>query len=499
MRFLGFVFLILSQLWLCQPAPLKESTSAGYPVKYVVVLMMENRSFDHFLGFLKRNISAIDGLNGNETQPYNTSDPNSKVIKVNENGFDTGPDDPCHSFNCITEQVYGYAKPVNQTATPKMNGFVQNAVEQGHTDYNPISEFNETKLPILSTLAEQFVVFDHWFCSAPTPTNPNRAYVMSGTSNGYTDNSVPTNGWPQQTHFEQVALEGKSWRIYYSDDPWAATYFHNLREPQNLQYIIPIENLWRDITNGNMSDYTFIEPRMSTSPNGPSNWQHPDDSVREGEALYKQLYETLRSSPIWNEMVLVITYDEHGGFYDHVPPPQTGVPSPDNVVSPEGFKFDRLGVRIPTLVISPWVAKGLVVHEPSGAAAPTPTSQYDSTSIIASVNRILGIKPPQNPRVTWAGTWDYLLLNMTTPRTDCPMKLPNIAPAEPEEYERMRKRKITDHEEMSIKVLCEMNKRGPDCGQGITKSEDMYPFVTSEWEYYRYHAHELFYGKALKE
>jgi hypothetical protein len=213
-----------------------------------------------------RDVPSINGLTGKETNPYNTSDPNSKVEQVNENGFDTGPDDPCHSFDCITEQVYGYKKPVNETATPKMNGFVQVSVERGETPYNPMSDFNSSKLPILYTLAQEFAVFDKWFCSAPTPTNPNRAYVMSGTSAGWTTNDIPSDGWPQQTHFEQLTAAGKSWRIYYSDDPWAALYFHNLRLPENLPYILPIEQFWVDLANNDLADYVFLEPLCQLVP-----------------------------------------------------------------------------------------------------------------------------------------------------------------------------------------------------------------------------------------
>jgi len=231
---------------------------------------------------------------------------------------------------------------------------------------------------------------------------------------------------------------------------------------------------------------------MATSPNGPSNWQHPDDSVRQGEALYKQVYEGLRASTLWNELALIITYDEHGGFFDHVAPPQNGVPSPDGIKSPEGFNFDRLGVRIPTVVISPWINQGTLIHTPTGVQAPTPTSQFDATSIISTVNKIFGIRPPQTTnRTVWAGTFDDLFLQRTTARTDCPTTLPDIAPPTEEELRRQKNRKLTDHEETSIQVLCGMNKRPAGCGSEVKVSGDMYEFVTREWNYYRQHVHEL--------
>jgi len=244
--------------------------------------------------------------------------------------------------------------------------------------------------------------------------------------------------------------------------------------------------------NNNLADYIFLQPRMATSVNGPSNWQHPDDSVRQGEALYKQVYEGVRASTLWNELALVITYDEHGGFYDHVPPPQDHVPNPDGIKSSEGFDFDRLGVRIPTVVISPWINKGLLIHQPTGVQAPTPYSQFDATSIIATVNKIFAINPPKTTnRTKWAGTFDDLFLQRTTARTDCPMTLPNIAPPTEEELARQRGRGLTDHEEESIQILCEMNRRPAGCGSDIKVSGQMFDFVTQEYAYYRDHVHEL--------
>jgi len=381
---------------------------------------------------------------------------------------------------------------VNVTAAPKMNGFVQVSVEGKETPDNPMSMFNSSKLPILYTLAQEFALFDKWFCSVPTCTNPNRAYVMSGTSAGQLTNTIPPNGYTQQTHFEQVAQGGKTWRIYYSDDPWGANFFNSLRQPDNLKYVLPIEQFWVDLENNDLADYIFLQPRMATSPSGPSNWQHPDDSVRQGEALYKQVYEGLRASAHWNELAFIITYDEHGGFYDHVPPPQDNVPTPDGVKSPEGFNFDRLGVRIPTVVISPWINKGLLLHEPKGAQAPTPSSQFEATSIISTINKIFGLRPANTTaRTTWAGTFDDLFLQRTSPRTDCPTKLPDIAPPTKEDLERQMARRLSDHEEDSIKILCQMNRRPAGCGSTIKKSGDMYEFVMQEYEYYREHVKEL--------
>ncbi|KAM0889860.1 hypothetical protein ACQ4PT_027440 [Festuca glaucescens] len=138
----------------------------------------------------------------------------------------------------------------------------------------------------------------------------------------------------------------------------------------------------------------------------------------------KEIYETLRASPQWNETLMIITYDEHGGFFDHVPTPVDGVPSPDDIVgsAPYNFMFNRLGVRVPTIMISPWIEKGTVVHGPNGS--PTPTSQYEHSSIPATVKKLFNL--PQDfltKRDAWAGTFEGVVQTRTEPRTDCPEQL----------------------------------------------------------------------------
>lgn len=153
--------------------------------------------------------------------------------------------------------------------------------------------------------------------------------------------------------------------------------FAGLRTPDALARVQEMPSFFDDLANGTLPRYSFIQPRMASSVTGPSNWQHPDNSVEAGEALLASVYAALRASPYWEQSALIITYDEHGGFRDHLPTPTEGVPSPDGVVSWNGFGFDRLGVRIPTVIVSPWVPRGTVVNLPSAEQAPTPTSQWE--------------------------------------------------------------------------------------------------------------------------
>lgn len=134
---------------------------------------------------------------------------------------------------------------------------------------------------------------------------------------------------------------------------------------------------------------------------GPPTWQHPDALITEGERLIKSIYEALRKSIVWESLAFIITYDEHGGFYDHVAPPQTGVPSPDGIPASNGFQFDRLGIRIPTVLVSPWVAKQSVIHKPTSGGP-----HFDATAMIATSNKIFGIEGHLHARDAWVGTFE---------------------------------------------------------------------------------------------
>jgi len=469
---------------LCVLVLLVASTSAR--IKNVVVLMEENRSFDHMLGFLNAVDPRINGLNGKETNPRNTSDPAAGSVSVNQNGYDVGPDDPCHGHSCTTEQIYGYAKPENVTATPKMDGFVQNAVEIKHTDYNVMSMFNHTSVPIISTLALEFANFDRMFCSYPGPTYPNRQFVHSATAHGEVDDEVPTGGFPQTTIYERFRDSGLDWSVYYEGDNgmvWAI-FMSYLRSDEAKPHLKTMDQFYAEAKAGTLPTYAFIEPRVSTnkSSHDPSyglpNHQHPDASVREGERLMKNVYEAVRAGPQWNESALIITYDEHGGFYDHVTPPQVGVPNPDGIKSKVGFNYDRLGIRIPTIVISPWVEKNTLVSGPLAPQMPTSTSEYELSSIPATMIKMFGLKGGfLTKRDAWAATFENLFEARDEPRTDCPMTLPDVPPPAASEYERQGALPLNSHQTGQIEMLCEMNGLPRSCGSHITRGDQVAEFT----------------------
>jgi phospholipase C len=413
------------------------------------------------LGWLHQDNPEIIGLDGTQCNHYEPRNTSSPQVCVSKNGYDVGPDDPDHSLNGTTQEIFGWEfPPYDPARTPDMSGFVANALYNRHNVSNVMAMFtkDENSAPIINTLATEFMVADQWFCSVPGPTDPNRGFAMSGTSNGMVTNFNGTL-WSQQSIFDFLAKHNHSFGAYYQDDPWAIMYYEDMQTAPNVNHVHDIDDFFPHAASGNLSEFVWLQPRM-TSHKGPPTWQHPDASVREGERLYKSVYEALRKSPVWNETAFVITYDEHGGFYDSVGPPQKGIPNP-GPVSPDGFAFDRLGVRIPTVIISPWVPKGSILHQPK--QRPTPTSQFDGTSVIATARKIFGITDSLTSRDAWAGTFEDVFETLDEPRTDCPMTLPDLPPVSIADLQRQHALPLNDHMQVQVEYYCKFNGHGDDC------------------------------------
>eukprot|EP00252_Welwitschia_mirabilis_P019677 TRINITY_DN461_c0_g2_i2.p1 TRINITY_DN461_c0_g2~~TRINITY_DN461_c0_g2_i2.p1 ORF type:complete len:363 (+),score=5.19 TRINITY_DN461_c0_g2_i2:340-1428(+) len=347
--------LLLLQMW--------NRGNCGFtgPIKTIVVLVMENRSFDHMLGWMKKLNPEIDGVTGRESNPVSTIDPSSGTVYFKDEAEYVDPD-PGHSFQAIREQVFGS----NDTSTnpPPMNGFAQQANNQGGESMTQavMNGFRPEAVAVYSALVSEFAVFDRWFAAVPGSTQPNRLYVHSATSHGATGNiaKLLAKGYPQKTIFDCLHDSGLSFGIYYQNIP-ATLFYRNLRKLKYIRKFHSYDLSFKsDATKGKLPNYVVVEQRYTDSKVAPANDDHPSHDVAEGQKFVKEVYEILRSSPQWNETLFVITYDEHGGFFDHVPTPVEGVPSPDDISgpAPDSFNFDRLGVRVPTIMISPWIEKG---------------------------------------------------------------------------------------------------------------------------------------------
>jgi phospholipase C len=255
--------------------------------------------------------------------------------------------------------------------------------------------FTAEQLPVLSALAGAFGVCDQWHASAPCQTWPNRFFAHTGTSLGYVNNGDFPIPFPAPSIFGRLSQFDRSWRVYFHDVPqsimledvWYRAFLHYRTFGQFLA----------DARCGDLPSYSFIEPRyFSDLGAGIPNDQHPPHNVAVGEKLTADVYKAVRGSPCWKTCLLVITYDEHGGCYDHVPPPPAL--SPDGH-GPAGFPFDAYGVRVPAVIISPYMPKGSVVRPaPAGAAGDAPPYPFDHTSIIATVRKLFALGGPLTDR-----------------------------------------------------------------------------------------------------
>lgn len=387
---------------------------------------MENRSFDHVLGWLKATRPEIDGLTGKESNLVSVSDPDSDEIFVSNDALFVDSD-PGHSFQAIREQIFGSD---NCSANPApMNGFAQQAENMTEgMSRTVMSGFEPGVLPVYTELANEFAVFDRWFASVPASTQPNRFYVHSATSHGAMSNVRKDliHGFPQRTIFDSLDENDLTFGVYYQNIP-ASLFFKSLRK---LKHVTKFHNYGLKFKShaklGKLPNYVVVEQRYFDVELSPANDDHPSHDVAKGQRFVKEVYEILRSSPQWNELALLITYDEHGGFYDHVPTPVSGVPNPDGIIGPDPFYFgfDRLGVRVPTILISPWIDRGTVIHEPMG---PTPQSQFEHSSIPATVKKLFNLQSNfLTKRDAWAGTFENYFYLRDSPRTDCPVTLPEV-------------------------------------------------------------------------
>lgn len=391
---------------------------------------MENRSFDHMLGWMKRLNPIINGVTGSESNRVTVSDPNNspqEVIFFNDTSHYVVEPDPGHSFQAIREQTFGSDEARPGPAT--MGGFAQQAYEvNGSIEMarHVMNGFRPEMVPVYEALVREFAVFDRWFASVPASTQPNRLFVHSATSAGATSNipALLAKGYPQRTIFENLEKDGISFGIYYQNIP-ATLFYRNLRKLKYITKFLPYGVFFKKhAKEGKLPGYVVVEQRYTDTKADPANDDHPSHDVYQGQMFVKEVYETLRASPQWNQTLFVITYDEHGGFYDHVPTPVSGVPSPDGIVGPDPFKFefDRLGVRVPTIVVSPWIEKGSVVHKATG---PYPESEYEHSSIPATLKKLFNLSSPfLTNRDAWAGTFESIVQTRTEPRTDCPVQLP---------------------------------------------------------------------------
>jgi phospholipase C len=396
-------------------------------LRHVVVLMLENRSFDHMLGALKAQHPKIDGLTGNEINLDSTGEP----VKVSPNAEFRGQllPDPHHDFASVDMQIFDGAKGPARVAT--MGGFVHAFHTQQpnvaksrsimfHFDVDP-----PNNLPVLHKLATEFAVFNRWFASIPGPTLCNRAFAHYGSSFGNVGMNLFYEHTRYKSIYQRLLDNGRTAKVYYFDQTSSTLEVVNLLQNQ-AQLFGTYPDFLAACDADALPDYSFIEPNykdhMSQDGSGKllATDQHPDNDVRAGENFIADIYNRIRlNDKLWPKTALLVVYDEHGGIYDHVPPPALDPAHVDpNDRAPatatgtgEPFLFDRLGVRVPAILISPWVEQGSVINE-----------TFEHASIPGTITNWLlpGFDPAQRS-VREAGANTFLShLSLDKMRNDCP-------------------------------------------------------------------------------
>jgi phospholipase C len=409
--------------------------SVAGPIEHVVVLMMENRSFDHIFGYRH----GIDGLKGSEFNLLNPAKPesDSNPAYYVSNGAPyavLAGEGPGHSLNAANVQLCNNKNGPDDSNPATNNGFVSNyQTELVYADKvkNPTPEilrvvmesFAPNRLPSINALADAFCICDNWYSEVPGPTQPNRLYMHAATSFGFALN-VWTQIFDGPTVYNRLQDAGYTWGTYYFDDNDLAEFSQINKQTENFK--LYEDSFASDVKAGALPNYTFIEPRFVNSQDEMANSQHAPQDARYGDNFIADVYETLRSNEeLWSKTVLIVIYDEHGGFYEHIIPPSQDIPNPDGINSPPPgnkisyaptFDFNRLGFRVPLVIASPWVKAGRV-----------DSTRYQHTSILATVKKMFGWDDFLTKRDASANTFEHLFSELDAPRSDTPQKLPRAA------------------------------------------------------------------------
>lgn len=459
---------------------------------HVVVLMGENRSFDNLLGWLytPENLPAGETFDGLAFGDYANVSPTGERITAH---VYTGPTDelmgrpnpdPGEEFPHVNTQLFGTVLPADNATrqigemdapynapppgtAPTMEGFVAdywNNFERLRDGRKPSADevrhimggFSPEQLPVLSTLAREFAVFDAWFSAVPSQTYCNRSFFHASTSHGYVTNKIGggyekwLNAPKTPTIFNRLEEAGISWKIYFDEMQLVSLtgvmHAPVLEEHWRSEHFVHMSQFYEDARTGNLPAYSFIEPRMvynhndfhppfgvyrSSVVDGKPVIDSAVSDVRAGEKLVARVYDAVRLSATpggSNAMntLLLITFDEHGGTYDHVAPPAATPPEADEPAGEMGFMFDRLGPRVPAIAVSAYTRAGTIIHD-----------EMHHGAVIATLTRLHGLRPLTRRDDTARDL--FSIVNLAQPRQpdSWPIVHPMYVPPNPHEDEQL--------------------------------------------------------------
>jgi phospholipase C len=443
----------------------------SHALDHVVVIMFENRSFDNLLGRLYEpgEVASFEGVAGLDLSnpvpdwavdagttprlvPYGTAtnmntpspDPGEEYPHVNTQLF--GLIDPPSNRGMVIQHIASpYNAPADPGQRPTMNGFVTDYIsafmaEMGrppvYEEYAQImTGYTPAQVPVTSALARGFAAFDHWFCEVPSQTFPNRSFLHAASSSGYVVNMEPAAAFPlhndAETIFERLEARGLTWRVY-CDPPSHISLTGIIHAPRLREHwaknFFTTDQFLEDAASGQLPAYSFIEPNLLYGHNDmhpafdalfPGVDLDPPSALLGGEALLAKIYDAVRSSAspggsnAYNTLFLV-TFDEHGGTYDHIPPPAAVPPDPAAPAGQMGFRFDRSGLRVPAIAVSAWIPERTVIN-----------GQYRHTSVIRTLRERWQLGGPLTARDAAAPDLAPVL-SLTSPRD--PEDWPEVTP-----------------------------------------------------------------------
>ena len=358
--------------------------AAKMPIEHVIVLMRENRAFDHYFGSLPKA-----GQPDVETWPATFTNKDKAGVDVAPFHADTTcfKADPPHQWD-------GMHKQWNEG---KMDGFLTNAGATTTGDgHYAIAYFDQTDLPFYYFLANTYAIADRMFSSVLSGTFANRNYLLLGSSYGIKNTLV--DGYPtgKRTIFDALDEKGVTWGVYTPTEPLEGT----LGWEKDHKGVASVDAFLKALGDGTLPSVSFVDSTENVDD------EHPPADVQKGEAWTRAIYEAATKSPLWAKTAIFLVWDESGGLFDHVPPPKACPPSPDQA------EFNQLGIRVPLLVLSPWAKKHFVSHE-----------QHEHTSILRFIEARWGL-----PALTARDANSDALLDMFDV-AGAPLLTPPAAPA----------------------------------------------------------------------
>jgi phospholipase C len=386
------------------PLPPLLPDPGGSGIEHVVVVMMENRSFDHFLGWLP----GANGVQDTTTLKYPDANGTLHANTHLTDPMGCAHPDPDHSYEGGRYQLDGGA----------MDNFAR-----GANDAYAVGFYTEADRPFTSAMARNFTTCDNYFCSILAETYPNRFFIHAGQTdrlhNSFTEATMPTI-WDQLNQ-----LGGPTGRYYFSDVPFLA-----LWGPTYLPIASPYKRFLIDAAAGTLPNVSFVDPRFEDEGSGTSGDDHPHAHIGAGDAFLADVFKAVTCGPCWKNTVLIVTWDEWGGFYDHVVPPRVTPGVPIGSSASSGLDQDLvndqvlLGFRVPCLVASPF-SKGV-------SATPRISSQlFDHTSILKLIEWRWGLNPLTQRDASSLATDPGNLANVldfSSPDASVPSGIPHPAP-----------------------------------------------------------------------